>query len=75
MKLERSLYGLKDATKIWFKLMSKKFKEAGLREVESAPCVFKDDRVIVVCFADDLLVFANTKEYISVLDCKLKETS
>lgn len=72
MKPEGSLYGLKDAAKISFRLISKKFKEAGLQEVESAPCVFRNDCVIVVCYVDDILVFANAEEDISVLEHKLK---
>lgn len=67
IRLQRRLHGLKDASKIWFDLIMKKLKEAELQQLDSAPCLFTRERMILICRVDDLLVFGNTKEDVAKL--------
>lgn len=39
MKLQRSLYGLKDSSETWFDIIPSKFANAGLGEMESSPLI------------------------------------
>lgn len=58
MRLERSLYGLKDAARILHELVKHRCQKNGLKELPSALCVFTDHGIIVVCYVDDVLMFA-----------------
>lgn len=62
MMLQRSVYKLKNAAKTGFELIKKVFEAAGTIQTQSVPFVFHVDRIIAVCFVDDLLVFSKTKE-------------
>lgn len=57
MILIRSLYGLKDAGRIWIELAACKLEEPGLKELERALCMFRKKNVLVACYVYDLLVF------------------
>lgn len=49
LELYRSLYGLNEATRIWFDLETKQLTKFGSEEMKNESCVFKGDKVIVVC--------------------------
>lgn len=66
MRLNQCLYVLKDTSKIWFDLISTKFQNAGLKEMNSSPCILQRKDIIVVCHVDDLLVFAETDQRIKI---------
>lgn len=38
-------------------MLFRKFEESGLRELESAPCVFQKRDLIGVCHVDNLIIF------------------
>lgn len=61
MKLERSMYWLKDAARIWHEQVTLRFNQAGLMELQTAPCIFKDERIMVLCYVYDILMFAERK--------------
>lgn len=48
-KLQSGLYGLKEASKIWFSLIWEKFANAELKKMQSTPCVFQNDGIEAVC--------------------------
>lgn len=67
MRLKRSLYGLKDAAHIWYELLKSQFAEAVLVKLKSAPCVFKFEKTILICYVDDLLVsFRNMSDILKL---------
>lgn len=55
-KLRRSLKGLKEAARTWNKLLFKALEECGLKEMATAPCVFKKNNTVVVCYVDYFLL-------------------
>ena len=48
-RLLKSLYGLREAPLIWYRLLGAKFTEIGLEKTQAAPCVFR--RGSMLCFA------------------------
>ena len=71
--LRKSLYGLREAPRIWYELLSKELKAIGLKPIPSAPCVFQGDDVMVLCYVDDLLVMAKDEVKLKDLKAKLAE--
>ena len=58
-KLLKGLYGLKQASRLWAKLISKAFKKAGLTVCQSEPGIFHvkgDDLCLVNLWVDDYLI-------------------
>lgn len=58
MKLKRSLYVLHVAARIWHKFIKDNCQKTGLKELQSAPCLFTDNGVIMACYVDDVLICA-----------------
>lgn len=73
LNLKKSLYGLRDAAKIWFETVLNKVKSFGLTEMESAPCVFYKKGMIVPCYVHDLLVGHQVETEIEELKTILKK--
>ncbi len=55
--LRKSLYGLRQAPRIWCELLAVELRKYGFEPMQSAPCVFRGNGVIVISYVDDLLVF------------------
>lgn len=58
ISIHRCLYGLKDAAKTWYDLITSKFMKARLRKMESVPRVFLNDDTAVDRHVDDQPVVA-----------------
>lgn len=71
--LRKSLYGLKEAPRIWYDLLSNDLQSIGLKPMTSAPCVFRANGIMVLCYVDDLLVMAEDEKKMAVLKEKLAE--
>ena len=67
-KLQRSIYGLKQASRSWNLYFDEAVKEFGLIKNEDEPCVYKKVSgsaiVFLVLYVDDILLIGN---YISTL--------
>ena len=57
-ELHRALYGLKTSPLLWYKELTKSLKELGLEEVKDAPCLWKNDELLVFFYVDDIVVLA-----------------
>lgn len=64
MKLKYSPYGLEDAVLIWHGLLATISGQAGLKELHSAPCIFKSEGMIVLGYVNDMVVFSKYKSQI-----------
>lgn len=58
LKLNRSVYGLKQSPKNFFELLKKNLESCGLKQSRLDPCLFIGPKVICVCYVDDCLFFA-----------------
>jgi len=57
VRLKKSLYGLKQAGKLWQEELSRSLISCGLTRCVSEPCVFYSDCAIVIFHVDDLCIF------------------
>jgi hypothetical protein len=59
-KLNRSIYGLKQAAYIWFMVLRDTLLDAGFQESPSAPSLYihPGHGIIVAVYVDDILIFA-----------------
>lgn len=71
MRLQRSVYGPKHSACIWFELIAGYVKKAGLTELKPALCVFQNEVMIVICYVDDLLIFAASENNVEALKMRL----
>jgi hypothetical protein len=55
-KLNRALYCLKTLPLLWYKELTKTLAELGLHEVKDAPCLWKNDKLLVFFYVDDIVV-------------------
>ena len=63
MSTAKSLYGLREAPRIWYELLSKELLDIGLKPIDGAPCVFKRaDGVFTIIYVDDFLLMAESQE-------------
>lgn len=56
-----------------FKLITRTFLDAALRELRRIPSVFDAFSITVVCYNDDLILFANNERQINILKCRLNK--
>ena len=79
LKLKKALYGLRIAAQQWSRHLAKLLKKlCGLEACETEPCLFSGtvcggQRVVVLCYVDDLLVTGDSDEAIYYVVEKLKE--
>ena len=59
-KLNKSLYGLKQASRIWNQTIHDKLILAGLKQTDADPCIYtkhtKDDLILIGLYVDDILI-------------------
>lgn len=72
--LRRSLYGLQEAPRVWYEHLKKHLKIMGLSPMMNAPCVFRGDGIIVLCYVDDILVMGREKKKVDSFMVNLKKT-
>ena len=64
LKLKRSMYGLRQSPRNFFKHLKKNLEIAGFVQSENDPCLFISDNVICVCYVDDCLWWSPEQRYI-----------
>jgi hypothetical protein len=64
LRLNKTLYGLKQSGRVWNKTMTGYLKEIGLQPIPADPSVFINNTgsIIVALYVDDLLLFAREEE-------------
>jgi hypothetical protein len=66
--IKKSLYGLKNAPKIWHDLISKHLREFGLQASLTDPGLWIGKGIILWLYVDDIVVSGNSKELIAFLE-------
>ena len=62
--LNRSLYGLKQATRHFFTYLTDRLVKHGLQQSHYDPCLFMSSTMIVIVYVDDLLIYAPNDQLI-----------
>ena len=57
LRLKKNLYSLKQAGLSWFDTLRTYLLEQGFMQSESDPCFFHHNKLILVCYIDDCLIF------------------
>ena len=65
LKLKRSLYGLKQSPKDFFLHLKGKLEGIGFEQSSVDPCLFVSDKVLLIVYIDDTLLFSLKEEYIN----------
>ena len=73
LKLNKNLYGLKQASHNWFVMLSNGLKDRGFTPSEMDPCVFYKEDMIVLVYVDDAVTIAKDIKMIDELITSLKE--
>ena len=62
LKLERNLYGLKDAGRTWFEHLTQGLEAMGFAPTVGDPCVYTRGTNTIVLYVDDCIIISRTKE-------------
>jgi hypothetical protein len=74
LKLNRSLYGLKQSPRNFFQHLKGKLENIGFKSAEAVdPCLFISDKVICLVYVDDTLFYSPRQEYIDEVIQQLQE--
>ena len=75
LKLKRSLYGLRQSPRNFFRFVKSKLEGAGFQSNDDVdPCLFISDKVICLVYVDDTLFYSPKEEYIDEAIAKLSES-
>ena len=64
LKLNRTLYGLRQSPCTFWLYLTEKLERCGLKQSQLDPCLFIGSRVICIVYVDDLLFWSPKEEYI-----------
>jgi hypothetical protein len=67
LKLDKNLYGLKNAAHNWFQMLSNGLQhdKLGFKSSEIDPCVFFRKDAIILTWVDDCIIFSKDKSIIT----------
>lgn len=71
--LKRTLYGLKQSPRAFWKYLTSKFEAVGLKQSNLDPCLFIGTKVICIVYVDDLLFWSVKEEFIYDVGIKLRD--
>lgn len=70
-KIEKAIYGTKEAAKLWYNELTKALQEFGFRRCEAEHCVWiketNDNKMILLMYVDDILVASMIQSHIDEL--------
>ena len=73
LKLKKTLYGLRQSPRAFWKYMVEKMEACGCMQSELDPCLFVSEHVIAVMFVDDILFWSKDEKHIHDLAMQLRE--
>jgi hypothetical protein len=74
LKLNKSLYGLKNSPRCWFKHLSSKLKGLGFEQaIDVDSCLFISPKVLCITWVDDCILFARDSSSIDDVISKLQQ--
>ena len=57
LRLKQTLYGLKQSPRYFFEYLSERLIKLGLSPSRYDPCLFMNDKLIVIIYVDDILIY------------------
>ena len=73
LHLQKTLYGLKQVSRVWNDLINQKFKELGFKCCLSDYCIYVKESTIVALYVDDILIISDNKDEINKTKAFLRE--
>ncbi len=73
LKLKKTLYGLRQSPRAFWKYITKSMNKCGMKQTMFDPCLFVGERVMCVCYIDNLIFWSRDKRHIDKLANKLIE--
>ena len=73
LKLEKNLYGTKQAAANWYEMLKNGLIKEGFKSSKIDPCLFLRDDAIIVTYVDDCLIFGKDTKIIEELIRNLKQ--
>ncbi len=67
LRLNKSLYGLKQARYNWFAKLSNGLQDRGFVQSSIVPCVFFNHNCIILTYVDDCIIIGDTHDWINAL--------
>ena len=75
-RLKKAIYGLKQAGRVWWKLIDEHLKSSGFKSTLEDPCVYQrktnEDSIIIAIYVDDLIIASNEMKSITDLETNLR---
>ena len=72
LKLKKTLYGLRQSPRAFWKYMVEKMEASNMPQSKLDPCLFVGEKVIAICYVDDLIFWARNEQDIHELAIKLR---
>ena len=57
LKLKKTLYGMRQSKRDYWKVQTKKMKECGMKQTQLQPWLFVGEKVICICYVDDFILW------------------
>jgi hypothetical protein len=73
LKLKRTLYGLKQSPRYFFKYFTERLLKQGLTASKFDPCLFMSKTLIVIIYVDDILIYGKNDEEINDFIERMKQ--
>ena len=73
LKLKKTLYGLRQSPRAFWKYLIEKMEMCGLEQSNLDPCLFVGERVIAISYVDDLIFWSRHEIEIHNVAIKLRE--
>jgi hypothetical protein len=61
-RLLKTIYGLKQASRMWYKTLKGFLESKGLKQSEVDPCIYFSDGMIIFVYVDDIIISADSAE-------------
>ena len=72
LRLKKTLYGLRQSPRAFWKYMVQKMEACGCPQSELDPCLFVSEHVICIMYVDDILFWSKDEKHIHELVMKLR---
>lgn len=73
LKLRKSLYGLRQAPRLFWEYLTRSMESSGLKQSNLDPCLFVGAEVVAVVYVDDILFFSRSEKSIETLMVDLRK--